>query len=231
MAREAGIDWPTNVLLQRLRERGWLLDLKTRGVWEFAPAARAGAYGSGDPFIELRASLARRPDAAFAVAAESAAFLLGYASRQPVREVVSVPEGVTVPPALREYRVVRWRPRSLLLEREQLPVWAPSTLIAFMAARPSLFHDWPNAGEWVSRAATAVSIDELHRELDDRSRSVWARAAYLLSSGGQRESALRLLADAPQGAGPYYLGPRDRPGRHVNAFDIIDSTGMEVRSG
>ena len=42
-AREADIRWPTNVVLQRLRERGWLLDLKTRGVWEFAPAARAGA--------------------------------------------------------------------------------------------------------------------------------------------------------------------------------------------
>jgi len=47
-AREAGITWPINVVLQRLRERGWLLDLKTRGVWEFAPAARAGAYSAGD---------------------------------------------------------------------------------------------------------------------------------------------------------------------------------------
>ena len=51
-AQEAGISWPTNVVLQRLRQRGWLLDLKTRGVWEFAPAARAGAFGADDPLID-----------------------------------------------------------------------------------------------------------------------------------------------------------------------------------
>jgi len=94
------------VVLQRLRERGWLLDLKTRGVWEFEPAARGGAYGAGDSLIELRATLARRPDAPFAVAAESAAYLLGYASRRPTREVVSAPAGVTVPPALRAHRIL-----------------------------------------------------------------------------------------------------------------------------
>src|SRR5665811_484052 len=56
---EAGISWPADLVIRRLREKGWLLDLATRGVWEFAPAARAGTYGSGDPLIELRATLAR----------------------------------------------------------------------------------------------------------------------------------------------------------------------------
>jgi hypothetical protein len=53
------VRWPADVAIRRLREHGWLLDLATRGVWEFAPAARAGAYGSGDPLVELRATLAR----------------------------------------------------------------------------------------------------------------------------------------------------------------------------
>jgi len=227
-AREAGITWPMNVVLQRLRERGWLLDLKTRGVWEFAPAARAGAYGVGDPLIELRATLARRPEAPFAIAAESAAYLLGYASRRPAREVVSVPAGVTVPPALRAYRVVRWAARAPLAERESLPVWGPTTLIAFMAARPSLYRDWPNTGEWFGTAAAAADGDLLCSELEGRSRASWARAAYLLDSGGRVELAASLLEDAPPGTGPYYLGPRNRAGRHSGAFDVIDSTGLEI---
>jgi len=227
-AREAGIAWPINVVLQRLRQRGWLLDLKTRGAWEFAPAARAGAYGAGDPLIELRATLARRPGAPFAVAAESAAYLLGYASRRPAREVVGAPAGLTVPPALRAYRVVRWAPGAPLTERESLPVWSTTTLIVFMAARPSLCRDWPNTGEWLRPAAEAADGDLLRAELEGRSRASWARAAYLLDSGGQADLAARLLEDAPPGTGPYYLGPRDRPGRHSGAFDVIDSTGLEI---
>ena len=227
-AREAGITWPINVVLQRLRERGWLLDLKTRGVWEFAPAARAGAYGAGDPLIELRATLARRPEAPFAVAAESAAYLLGYASRRPAREVVSAPSGVTVPPALRVYRVVRWTARAPLAEREGLPVWSPTTLIASLATRPSLYRDWPNAGEWLGVAAAAADGDLLRMELEGRSRAAWARAAYLLDSGGLTAAAAELLEEAPAGTGPYYLGPRDRAGRHSRVFDVIDSTGLEI---
>ncbi len=229
-AREAGIRWPTNVVLQRMRERGWLLDLKTRGVWEFAPAARAGAYGAGDPLIELRATLARRPAAPYALAAESASYLLGYASRRPAREVVSAPAGVTVPPALRDFRAVRWTAKASLVEREGLPVWGPSTLIAFMATRPSLYRDWPNAGEWLGMAAAEVGADALRDELRGRSRSAWARAAYLLDLGGRYDLAALVLEDAPSGHGPYYLGPRARAGRHSKAFDVVDSTGLEVRS-
>jgi hypothetical protein len=228
LAQEAGIQWPTNVVLQRLRERGWLLDLKTRGVWEFAPAARAGAYGAGDPLIELRATLARRPDAPFAVAAESAAYLLGYAGRRPAREAVSASAGATVPPALRAYRIVRWAPRAPLMAHENLPVWSPTTLVAFLAARPSLFRDWPNVGEWLGSAAAAVDGSLLREELEGRSRAAWARAAYLLASGGQADSAAEFLEEAPRGTGPYYLGPRERAGRHSAAFDVIDSTGLET---
>lgn len=228
--REAAIESPVDLVLQRLRERGWLLDLKARGVWEFAPAARAGAYDSGDPFIELRATLARRPESRFAVAAESAAYLLGYAGRRPDREAVSAPPGVVVPPALRDYRIVRWQARAPIAEREGLPIWGTSTLMACMATKPSTFEDWPNAGEWLSRAAADVSLNGLRSELQGRPRPAWARAAYLLAVGERGDLGDALLAEAPQGTGPYYLGPRDRQGRYARPFDVIDSTGMEVRS-
>jgi hypothetical protein len=224
----AGIQWPVDVVVRRLRERGWLLDMATRGVWEFAPAARAGTFGSGDPFIELRATLARDPAAPYGVAADSAAYLLGLASRRPDAEVIGAPPAVRPPKALRNLRCVHWSPASPTENRDGLPVWSSVTLLAFMAARSSLYHDWPNVGEWLARATTAATADDLRRELTGHSRPAWARAAYLLAAGGQAERAKRLLAYAPKGTGPYYLGPRNRPGRHQKAFDVIDSSGMEI---
>jgi hypothetical protein len=58
----------------------------------------------------------------------AAAYLLGYASRRPHPDVVSVPAGVTIPPALRGYRVVRWAVRVPLEKRDELPVWSVCSL-------------------------------------------------------------------------------------------------------
>jgi hypothetical protein len=107
-------------------------------------------------------------------------------------------------------------------------VWSRETLLAFMATRPSGYHDWPNVGEWLRQAASTVRVDELARELEGRSAGSWARAAYLLESGDAREAAHALDAQAPSGSGPYYLGDRSRPGRHNRTYDVIDSTGIEV---
>ncbi|HZJ48055.1 MAG TPA: hypothetical protein VFD97_03335, partial [Acidimicrobiia bacterium] len=71
LAAETGAGFSGSVAARLLRERGWLLPLRATGVWEFAPGARAGAVGGGDPFIELRARLKTRP-LPVAVAAESA---------------------------------------------------------------------------------------------------------------------------------------------------------------
>ncbi|MHB0979869.1 MAG: type IV toxin-antitoxin system AbiEi family antitoxin [Thermoleophilia bacterium] len=225
-AREAGVGWSTDLLARRLRERGWLLDLATKGVWEFAPASRAGAFGLGDPLIELRATLARDPSAPLAVGAESAAYLLGLAGRRPDPEVVGAPQGFRLPKALRGLRIVRWKRVLAPLIRDGLPTWAPGTLLAFMATRPSGYHDWPNVSEWLVQAATTVTAHDLSLELANRPRSAWARASYLLDRGDQPEPAQRLLAQAPPGKGPYYLGGRGAGGRYVAEFDIVDGIGL-----
>lgn len=229
-ARAAGVDWSTNVIAQRLRERGWLLPLRTRGVWEFAPAARAGAFGAGDPLIELRAVLARDPDTPLAVAAESAAYLLGLASRRPETEAISAPPGFRVPRSLAVFRAVRWTPVSPVASRDGLPVWSPATLLAFMSSRPSAYHDWPNVGEWLPDAASSVTLDGLVDELEGRSPGSWARAAYVLERGGSTDMARALVARAPKGPGPHYLGDRSAQGRYSARYDVIDSTGFEVTS-
>ena len=184
LAEQAAVRLPTEVVIRRLRERGWLLDLATKGVWEFAPASRAGAFNSGDPFIELRATLARDPSAPLAAAAESAAYLLGFSTRRPEPEVIGVAEGGRPPKALRALRIVRWTPSADLVLRGGLPVWAPSTLVAFMGARPGGYQDWRNVGDWLAQAVGQADVFELVGELDGRPRSAWARTAYLLDVGG-----------------------------------------------
>lgn len=228
LSREAGIDWPTDLVIRRLRERGWLLPLVTKGVWEFAPAARAGAFGSGDPLVELRAVLARDLAAPYRVAAESAAYMLGLATRRPDVECVSAPPANRLPKSLRTLRVVRWEPKTAPLIREGLPTWSHAVLVAFMGSRPSGYHDWPNVGEWLPQAVSAVALEDLRRELEGRSSGAWARAAYLLDRGGAPAAAAALFKSAPEGRGPYYLGDRSLPGRHVSTYDVIDSVGLEV---
>jgi len=227
-ARQAGVPWPTDLVVRRLREHGWLLDLATRGVWEFAPASRAGAYGAGDPLVELRAVLARDPGAPYLVAAESAAFLLGLSSRRPGSEAIGAPPGTRIPKALKEFRLVRWLPALSPVSRDGLPLWSTATLLAFMATRPAGYHDWPNVEEWISQAAAAATADECAQELHGRSRGAWARAAYLLEAGGARQTAAALMERAPEGSGPYYLGDRSRPGRYSRTYDVVDSTGLGV---
>jgi hypothetical protein len=229
-ADEVGVRWPIDLVVRRLRERGWLLDLVTKGVWEFAPGSRAGALGSGDPLIELRATLARVPSAPFVVAAESAAYLLGFAPRRPDPDVIGAPESVRPPKALRALRMVRWRPAGDPVIRDGLPTWAPPTLLAFMGTRPSRYQDWMNVGEWLRSAAGQVAVPDLARELEHRSRSAWARTAYLLGVGAAEEAARALLSQAPPGRGPYYLGDRNG-GRYSNPFEVVDSIGLRAASG
>ncbi len=97
-----GTDSSATHAARMLRERGWLLPLRTPGVWEFAPGARAGAWGGGDPFIELRARLTTRP-VEVAVAAESAAWLQGLSTRAPDPHVIGAPPDLNIPEIARPF--------------------------------------------------------------------------------------------------------------------------------
>lgn len=204
-----------------LRERGWLLPLRTGGAWEFAPASRAGAIGGGDEFIELRARLATRP-LEVAIAAESSAWLHGLASRAPDPQVIGLPAGLRIPGSLDRFRVVRWSPALDLDVIDGLPVWPVSTLLAFMGSRPNRFRDWPNVSEWLADAAVLVSVEALSRELTGQPRSGWARTSYLLFRGGAAAEATNLMALAPPGKGTFHLGPRNRTSHYERRFDVAD---------
>lgn len=228
MARQTtGSTTTTKYLIDELTTQGWLLPLRTRGYWEFAPAARAGAIDAGDPYIELRATLLKRPDLPVAVAGESAAWLHGLSGRSPNRNVIAAPPGLRLPPALGEYRVIRYQPKLSPEIKDGLPLWRVPTLLVAMSHRPASYRDWPNVADWLSQAASTTSEAELRTELAEEPRSTWMRLAYLLDRGGQEALAHRLKTKSPRGQGPYYLGPRGQRGNHQGLYDVIDSALQE----
>lgn len=218
---EADLSTSATHAARMLRERGWLLPLRTPGVWEFAPGARAGALRGGDPFIELRGRLATRP-IEVAVAAESAAWLHGLSTRAPEPHVLAFPSGANVPKSLDEFRAVRWSAVEPADDNDDLPVWSVATLIAFLGARPDRYRDWPNVSEWLADAVRRVPTGPLRLELDGQPRSAWARTSYLLSLGGRDDEADELFASAPVGSGPFHLGPRNMPSKYSARFEVID---------
>ncbi len=208
----------------RLQQHGWLLSLKTQDAWEFAPASRAGEIGSGDLFIELRATLSHRPNFRVAVAYESAAWLLDLARRAPERQVIAIPSSIAPPPALKGFRITHMLGRHKPTHIDELPVWRVETLIVLMGARPSAFRAWPTVMEWLSEAAQRVSGDTLLEELTGRTWPTWARAGYILEMGGRHDLGTRIKERIePSGGGPFYLGNRKSPGRYSKRWDVRDS--------
>jgi hypothetical protein len=207
----------------RLQRHGWLLSLKTQGAWEFAPAARAGPIGSGDPFIELRATLLRRPGLSAAVAYDSAAWIHGLAGRAPEKHVVAIPAHTVAPPALRDFRFTRQTSRLDPVDVDGLPTWRIETLLVLMGAHPTSYRAWPNVGEWLAEASEKVDQKLILEELKQRPRSAWARTGYLLETGGRVDVAEAIEKRAPEGKGPFYLGSRKSGGRHERRWGVRDS--------
>jgi len=211
-------------LARRLRGRGWLLPLRVRGAWEFAPADRAGPLPGGDPFIELRALRAVRPEIRVGVGYESAAFLRSLVSRQPSREVIICAEGTPLLRSLDEFRRVDLTlPEAAYSDLDGLPVLTPAGLLAAIATRPGGFRDWPGLAEWLADVASSADASELEQLIDGRPTAAFARAAYLLRAGGNPEIAEELLQRAPAGRGPFYLGPRRGGGHYDQVTDVVDT--------
>lgn len=224
LARASGLAMSGTALGYELRRLGWLLPLRTRGVWEFAPAARAGRYSAGDRHVELRAALAIDPAFPGVLAMESAAVLLGLAGHVPEREALAVPPGFRVSAALRDWRVIQLRlPGDTTVPVERLPVWRVEALLAGMATRPDGYRDWGNVAGWLPRAVERADPQMIAGFLEGTAQAARQRAGYLLAVGGRPDDGLALVGGAASDRGPVYLGPRDRRGWFDARFGVIDS--------
>lgn len=216
-----GLGTPPKVVAARLRERGWLLATGSRGVWEFAPGAHAGAYGHGDPTLPLQAVLASRPGLPAALSLNTAAWALGYADRVPARLDVAVPHATRVPkPLALHTNVTTYDPRLDLVRAKGAPTHAAESVLVHLVTKPAEVRSWSAVLEWLPDLAADLSTERLAVELSTRPVAVRVRAGYLLS-GLRPDLADPLRADT---GAPVRFGPRSaKVRRHDPTWRVLDA--------
>ena len=211
------------VAAERLVRLGWLLPLRKRDAWEFAPAARAGRFGAGDPWIELRALLAHDPAAPVAVAFESAVWELGHSSHQPTRPVLAHRRGWRRSAAL-DCRTVTFDWHLPTRTVRGLPVWTEATVLVAAAERPAAQGNWGNADDWLANTFRAAACEDILTEARDRRTSTLARLGYLAEWAGQNDIAGAIEALLPAQLPVSFLGSRghrDRWSRRWHLYDAL----------
>jgi hypothetical protein len=222
LAQRHGLRTPTRIVAARLRERGWLLPTGQRGVWEFAPAAVAGAYSRNDPLTPLRAFLAQRPTARCALTMQAAAWAHGFADRVPTHIEIAaataelarqLPPGVTASV---------FDPRLDFQDLRGVPVLSSESLLVHMATKPGAVRSWTSALEWLPELAGALSRKPLLIELANRSSAACARTGYLIQ--GLRPDLASAVRELRPPHGKTWFGPRGSLLRHDNAWQIADTS-------
>ncbi|MDR1442671.1 MAG: hypothetical protein LBJ02_09875 [Bifidobacteriaceae bacterium] len=210
-------------LVYRLRDLGWLGTVRTQGAWEFNPGSRAGPFGSGDPFIELRARLAVESAWRGCLAMESAATVLGLAQHLPEREVIALPPGDRLPRAMSEWHMVAIDlPDEGRASQDGLPLWNTEGLIAGIAIRPSGYHDIAGLAQWLPEVGAKVREPELFACLKNRPDAVWQRAAYLLRAADAGSLAGAVLAARPP-KHPVWFGTRRVGAAYDSVAKVTDA--------
>lgn len=222
--RDVGLAGDPRTLAYDLQRGGWLGTLRSRNAWEFLPGARAGAYSSGDRFLEFRAQQALHPQWPAALAMESSAVLLGLAQRLPEREVVALPDDAAFPKAMSgQWRCVRIdMPPEHLTQIEGLPVWDRESLIVGIGIRPSGYKDVAGLGQWLSVTPYEVDLATVVELLAPAGAAARQRTAYLLHASGNRAGAQKIIETYPP-TGTAWLGPRQRAG-HYDALTKVSDT-------
>ena len=191
------------------------------GAWE---VAWYSSEGDTDSFAALAAYLALHPTFPAAVAAKSVAQAHRWLYR-PTRPTIGVPPGVAIPDELSQYTVVRWAPRVGVQYVGRVPVWRPSTVIAYGATHPACMV-WGDAAECLHLLCSQAIDDELLAELAGASRPVWMAAAYILWRGEQGDKAQHIKHAAPAGSATADYGSPRRCGRVAPQphpeFELLD---------
>lgn len=221
MLAELGIATPIEKVVNRLRTRGWLLPTGVRGVYEFAPAERAGPYSEGDSLRALRATLLYAPELPLAVALGSALWLINIADRRPEQAEIAFPRNPQLLPVglRRGCRIVRhtWHLAPTIVRG--VPVHRPATILVHLAHRPSHVRSWSAMMESLPALVALTSEAEVLKEIGDRPHATKIRLAYLLSSLAPQLAA----AVHTKASGKVWFGPRGKLRRHNAALNVADT--------
>ena len=222
IAATTGTQLPAKDLADRLVRLGWLLPLRKRDAWEFAPAARAGRYASGDPWIEVRALLEHEPDAPLAVAFDSAVWELGHSTHQPTQPVLAHRRGWR-PPEVLDVRLATFEWQLPTRVVRGLPVWQEGTVVVAAAERPAAQGNWANADNWLPETFREVTPDDVLAEAVGRKVSTLARLGYLAEWSGRYDIADEIEALLPGRLPVTFLGRRDWRDRWNNRWHVYDA--------
>ena len=166
----------------RLRQHGWLLTTGVNGVFEFAPAERAGPISDGDPLLGVRAVLTDSPDMPVAAALGTALALLNITDRAPdVPELAMSKQQKYVPRPLRgrQFRTVRFDWTLPAPKIRGVPVHQAATVLVHLAHRPGDVRSWAAILEALPDIIAAAPVAQIARELHGRPHSTQVRLAYL----------------------------------------------------
>jgi len=217
LLRAARIRTQTRVVAARLRELGWLLPTGERGVWEFAPAAVAGAYSRGGHTRLLRAVLARA-EVACGLTFQAAAWAHGLADRAPARVEVAAATPRDARRLPGELDVSVFAPRLGYVTAKGVPALRPASVLAHMAVSPSRVRSWASAIEWFPDVAAEAPAADVLAELQGRPATVAARLGYLLQ-GLRPDIAGRITGPQTK----TWFGPRRPVIRHDSRWLIADT--------
>ena len=217
LVRAAGVGTQTRTVAARLRERGWLLATGQRGVWEFAPAAVAGAYSRGGPTRLLRAALART-EVTCGLTFQAAAWALGLADRAPARVEVAAADDRSAAQLPAALDISVFMPRLPYGTAKGVPVLRPASVLTQMAATPARVRSWASALEWLPEVAAEVAAEDMLAELDARAATVSARAGYLLQ-GLRPDIAARIVGPTTK----TWFGRRRKLVRHDSRWQVADT--------
>lgn len=237
---ELGDNRDVDDTIEQLVRLGWLQSTNRHGVWGFLPL---GDPGGDDPYMPLRAWLARDPEAVFALAGEASAWHLGYLDRRytgPVR--VWVPEGERPPFGARSKLAVvhlGWsagmlsalQPSRALLRRRQLdltrwasslPAFGPEALLAQLSIRPSSFFPWADLADHLDRLTEDCDAEKVCKLLLDQTPTAWQRAAYLAQVGGAGDLADAIIDRRGNAPLPHVFLGANGDGLYSARFNVTD---------
>ena len=175
---------------------GWLRPLPTRGLYEYLPA-RGGPYPSGDPLLEARAVLTRRPDFRLAMIGTGAAFLRGFSERAPGGYAVAITREQGGSVALGSiYQLVKTTPSRIdgIPKLRDVPVSDAAHLLADAALWPSACGDLRHADHWLRRALLDTTPDAASATANRVGHAGAARMAYIAARFEAVEIATAIAA-------------------------------------
>ena len=221
IAQRHGVRSHPRAIAARLRDLGWLLPTPRRGVWEFAPAALAGAYSRNDALTPLKAFLSKRSGARCALTFQAAAWAHGVADRLPTRPEVAAADRQLAYQLPEQLAPSVFLPNLASQQLREVPVLAPESVVTHMATRPAAVRSWSSTIEWLPELAELLDAGRLRIELTGRPAAVRARTGYLLQQ--LRPDLATMIRDLGLPTSTTWFGPRETLRRHDSTWLMADT--------